>query len=510
MKRIATVLVVLLSFALPSRAQNVTQSVLEAKPVRQFIRLKLLDNNDSATKDATPKVLNYAVDSFNILDMKPVAAVSFRVEDDILILLADHNPLTEIYTVKRTRTPDPNHEALAAFLEQIKALQAALPQPIPLAAGGGGAETADQRRTRIEKKCKENFTTTADINRCIQETEDDEACALFAKLINDALDALNQHELDPASFATDVKNASGHTGVENFRSSVESIRGNIKTNNDIVRDRFKQISATFGPEELGKPPLRMCSKITSLLLINYTELVARAEAVIARKEQLSAELLKIYKSLDDYANPNKWRGATDTARTDYIATSVKPTAEEQENVAVTVHLQDIAPNQDNTEFVTSTVKGSNASGDFPVRRDSFFTIERAAAVVYNTLEYPEYGTGLKDGVTVVKKKEDRKPIDAALMFNFIPRLPRISGAYPMFQVGFSTAKDLPGLLAGVGLRIVGRYAVSLSVGGMITRYKDLDGTLKEDSPVAGTAEINDHLVYKTSPVKVYGAIQVKF
>jgi hypothetical protein len=510
MKRIATVLVILLAFALPSLAQNVTQSVLEAKPVRQFIRLKLLDNNDGNTKDATPKILNYAIDSFNILDMKPLTGVSFRVEDDILILLADHNPLTEIYTVKRTRTPDPNHEALAAFLEQIKSLQAALPQPIPLAAGGGGAETADQRRARIRATCEQKHTVAADRNRCVQETEDEEACALFATLINDALNALNQRELDPDSFATDVKNATGHTGVENFRSTVESIRRNIKTNNDIVRDRFKQISATFGPEELGKPPLRTCPDITSLLLINYTELLARAEAVIARKEQLSAELLKIHKSLDDYANGDKWRGATDTARTDYIATSVKPTAEEQENVAVTVHLQDIAANQDKTGFVTSTVKGSNASGDFPVRRDSFFTIERAAAVVYNTLEYPEYGTGLKDGITVVKKKEDRKPIDAALMFNFIPRLPRISGAYPMFQVGFSTAKDLPGLLAGVGLRIVGRFPVSLSVGGMITRYKDLDGTLKEDDPVEGTAQINDHLVYKTSPVKVYGAIQVKF
>jgi hypothetical protein len=106
---------------------------------------------------------------------------------------------------------------------------------------------------------------------------------------------------------------------------------------------------------------------------------------------------------------------------------------------------------------------------------------------------------------------DHQPVNGALMLNLVMRLGNSpSVAYPFLQFGVSSAKDFPGVLAGLGLRFVQPFNFSISAGGMITRYKDLDGNLKVGDTVTGTDDINKHLVYKTSPVVLYGAMQLKF
>jgi hypothetical protein len=132
-------------------------------------------------------------------------------------------------------------------------------------------------------------------------------------------------------------------------------------------------------------------------------------------------------------------------------------------------------------------------------------------MVYNSLKYPKYGTGKNTaGETIIVRNEDRKPIDGALMLNLVMRFGSPSVAHPFLQFGVSSAKDIPGFLAGLGLRFNTPMAFSFSVGGMITRYKDLDDKDRIGKPVSGTAEIDEHLVYKTSPVALYGALQLKF
>jgi hypothetical protein len=133
-------------------------------------------------------------------------------------------------------------------------------------------------------------------------------------------------------------------------------------------------------------------------------------------------------------------------------------------------------------------------------------------VIYNNITYPQYGTTTNaSGQTVVKRTKDHEPIGGALMLNLVMRLGRgASVAHPLLQFGVSSAKEFPGFLAGIGVRFVEPFNFSLSVGGMITRYKDLDGELKVGDPASGTADINKHLVYKTSPVAIYGAMQLKF
>ena len=86
----------------------------------------------------------------------------------------------------------------------------------------------------------------------------------------------------------------------------------------------------------------------------------------------------------------------------------------------------------------------------------------------------------------------------------------VLAAIPFIQFGMSTAKDFPGFLAGAGFRFTSPVAFSISAGGMITRYKDLDDPSRLNKPISGTAEIKDHLIDKTSPVALYGAIQLKF
>lgn len=511
MRRIALVLVLAL-FAAAATAQNVTQSVLEAKPVRKFIRVQLLPNPDPATVAKTPKILQYAVDSYLVDDMKPFGN-DFRVPDSALLLLAEHNPLLEVYDITLTLRPDPNHEALKAFFEQLEGLKAVLPAAPEVP--GGGQETAAQRAERVEKRVNEKCKTltAAALTTCraaeLANIENEEACALLTRLMNEALTALHAVELEPKDFNDSVNAASGLTGVESFRTVIKTARDQIIDNNKTARAKLKEIADTFGSKP-GGTPSKTCNQINSIMLINYTELQTRAEALMARKEQLAAELAKLHKSLDRHADKDNWRGATSTARTDYIARSLAPTIEKEANVVISLKTNTLTFDPTKGTITTETSKDAVGSAEFVVRRDSYFTIERAVAAVYNTLEYPQYGTGLKDGATVVVRTEDHKPIDAAIMFNFIPRLGSISGVYPMFQMGFSSAKDFPGLLAGVGVRIVGRFPVSLSAGGLITRYKDLDGKLREGSPVSGTAEIDEHLVLKTSPVALYGAIQLKF
>jgi hypothetical protein len=488
----------LVFLALEATGANVTKEVLQAKLVKNFVRIRPLPNSDSKTAADEPVILHYATDSFDELDFKPLNGVAFRVDDPVLLLLARHNPLLEVYTIDRTRTPDPNHEALKALFDELTTLQKSLGDPN--GAGGGG----DEIGARITK-----------VRELIVDPHEEEACLEFLDLVETARKALQEKEVDPKIFADRVKKTIGFKGVTDFRTTVEGFRTTIAKNNATARDNLKKITEIFGNVP-GVKPKKVCSLISSQILVNYTELTSTAAQIIARKEELSRQLLAIHKSLDPYVIEAKWRGPVDPGTgqavlIDYLATSLNPTDEEQEDVKVSVKTKTVEFDAATESIKTAESKDPLATSQFAVRIDSLFTVERAAAMVYNTLEYPQYGTAKNAaGETIVERTKDQEPIDAALMFNFIPRLRFNSRVYPMFQIGVSSAKDFPGLLAGLGFRVVGRYPISLSAGGMITRYKDLDDTLKRGQVVRGTDEINKHLKLQTSDVALYGAIQLKF
>jgi hypothetical protein len=80
----------------------------------------------------------------------------------------------------------------------------------------------------------------------------------------------------------------------------------------------------------------------------------------------------------------------------------------------------------------------------------------------------------------------------------------------MLQVGITTSKDVPAILAGGGLRLFGlpRGDIALGAGAMIAWVKDL-GSLRVGDVVGGTVDIDADLRYARRQ-GLYAAIQYKF
>src|ERR1700753_195342 len=273
-----------------------------------------------------------------------------------------------------------------------------------------------------------------------------------------------------------------------------------------ARDSLSQIRSLYGALD-GNKPNGGCRAFTPQVLVDYMEVRSAADRILAAKENLAQQLGNLAKTLDPFVDPGVWYGPSSS---DYIIKTVTPTFAEQQGVAATVKTRSVK--LDDGSLVITSDDANVVSAALVVRKSSFFVAERAAAILYNSLTYPQYGTAKNAaGDTVVQRSADHRPIDGALMLNLVMRTGRDSSvAYPFLQLGVSSAKDFPGFLAGLGLRFADPFNFSISVGGLITRYKDLDGDLKVGEAVTGTDDITQHLTYKTSPVVLYGAVQLKF
>ena len=475
MKRLVPMLLIIFAAAIAHADQ--TTDLLKATRVRDFITISTAPGANGTT------ILQYSTDSFANAGPKTLATgTTFRTAGEVSIYLHDFNPLTQTYSVSAKATPDLSYGAIKGFFDDLKALAPSLgtppvapPQPPGPPVGGSGPDACDELRT----------------------------------LIREAHTALVAVELSASDLEAIVNGAAGYTGVRKAAADLTAAQERIAANIKIARDRIKTIRTDFGSFG-GAAPKKSCPAIGSDILVDYIEVQSTADQIIATKSALNKQLGELVKSLKPYLDVRSWRGASSAALTDYAITRVTPTFVDQQSVSVEAKVRNVQI-VDNALTIT-TDETTKATAEFSVRRDSFFVPERAAAMVYNSLTYPQYGTAKNPaGETIVARTDDHKPIDAAMMLNLVMRLrDGESVAQPLLQLGVSSAKDFPGLLAGVGIRFVEPFNFSLSVGGLITRYKDLDDDLKEGQVVSGTAEINEHLVLKTSPVAIYGAIQLKF
>lgn len=475
MKRLLVFLAIL-AMASSASAADPTTEMLNAPLVQDYITLSL-------GRDGGKTIVRYTLDSG--ASSRSADGRTFRSSDQIAIHIKDFNPLTQAWVVDSKATPDVSYTAIKAFFDDLSALQKALAP-----AGGAGTGTPGEDRTE-------------------EQMEALTGCAKLLKLIRDAHDALSEQALSASELQSLVSGATGNSGVTNAESTLALRQNDIVSENTAAREALDSIRSEFGTLHLEKEdalPRDECTPINSRILVDYIQVNSTADQIIAAKEQLHAQIGDLRKSLQPYLERSEWHGK-DLA--DYRIRSVTPTFAEQQEVSVSAKRRIVT--LDGGSLSVTTDDANVISGKFTVRKSSFFVAERAAAVIYNNLTYPQYGTTTNDnGETVVERVDDHDPINGALMLNLVTRLPRTSVAHPLLQLGVSSAKDFPGFLAGVGLRFVEPFNFSISVGGMITRYKDLDGDLREGDPVSGTADIEKHLEYKTSDVKLYGAIQVKF
>ena len=461
-------LVFVLAVAATPLLADATADLLGAVHIKNYIRL----NVGPDPVDSTKTVILAATDSVSTDDLHPLAGRTFASDGTINVYVMEFNPLTQVWTVVGKASPDPNYGAIKTFIDDLKPLQATFPKPAEQV-GGGGEDSPDP-------------------------------CTRLAALIQKAISSLKDSGIDGDHLKTIATEAVGSKGVLKAKKDLEDVIGKIDADNATASATLQQIRLLFGTSN-GVAPLLSCSTIASPMLVDYVDATGRAQQVIDRRKALADALRNLIKtSLAPYTDPKRWRGADSS---DLLFTSITPTFENLMTVdaAMKAKTLDVSGNS-----ISVTTADTGSTAQFVVRRDSFLIPERAAAVIYNHLTYPKYGTTVKDGKTVVERVKDAEPVSGAIMLNLIPRFGRTSAVYPMLQVGVSSAKEFPGFLAGVGLRFTAPVAFSLSAGGIVTRFKDLDQSLHVGDVVTGTSDIDKHLQYRTSPVALYAAMQMKF
>lgn len=227
------------------------------------------------------------------------------------------------------------------------------------------------------------------------------------------------------------------------------------------------------------------------------QLAAVRAAIVAVQETLSR----------DYILPGaaKWQGS------DFrLAAEVRPTRES--STGVTIHVTDLYFDVDKSSGALTAVEERSDSQALVIQRFSRFAREFAVATVIGSVTRPGYGTATNGaGVTVVGRlRRPRISVEPAVLASFVCQCRTGPLIAPMLQIGITTSKDVPALLAGGGIRLFGlpKGDVALGAGAMIAWVQDLR-TLQVDHPAGGTSDIDAdlHAVRKHGG---YFALQYKF
>jgi hypothetical protein len=147
-----------------------------------------------------------------------------------------------------------------------------------------------------------------------------------------------------------------------------------------------------------------------------------------------------------------------------------------------------------------------------LKKYSRLTKEYGIGTLFSSITRPDYGTTQNEaGQTVVgRTSQGAMSNNPAFVFNLVCLCDTGPFVAPMFQVGITTSRDVPGFFAGGGVRLfpLGRGDISVGAGGMMGWVKDLR-TLEVGSPVGGTTDIEADLGWKRR-LGWYGIIQYKF
>lgn len=241
-------------------------------------------------------------------------------------------------------------------------------------------------------------------------------------------------------------------------------------------------------------------------------LVFRGYQVIQRTEPRSrvTRLLSLAGALSSLADGLKtfengfWEGRS------YMVAAV--TAETGKVKKVTLKVAPIEIQTGDASVATKVGKAESTVMEF--RRESFLVPEVGAGWVVSNLAKPKYGTAVDpvSGKTIVTATgTEDKSFDAALVMNFLMRT-NSGPVVPMLQIGTAVDKDVPTILAGGGLRILGAKGVALGGGWALAWARELDpAKLKPGDPVTGTSQIEESLKHKFQGFKHwYFTIQYNF
>jgi hypothetical protein len=494
----------LLTLAANVFAANETVILLEAPRIRDIMYVRATGTKLEAKLDGQPAYR----------DLKP----TYKAGDQITMLYEDFNPLLVKIETTETFRDDETAKAISDFLQKLIDTGSAV--------GVASAEAAAAANAAARNTPQQINAQLDALALRIAGDRMENNCTDYEKLHEWLLELrilMNVPVVTAARFKQWVGMTTSAQGVANTQADMTLAGKEIEANEKAIAGVVASIAKYFKPKlepdnldallaannwagiraaisglEATDPKCSNIHASTFAALLDISRDAAKTEA---KKSGIKDALSALNKSLKPYADANAWLNTND-----YIVLKPKPDPAKIDKITVAISTR-TPPDDDISVALTES---KPVSGSFDLRKYSAIIGEVAAALIYTDIEYKEFGTEEKNGELTVKEVEaSHFPVEGAMTLNLIPAFLGKSFVYPTFQLGVSTAKDAPGVLAGIGLRFTETRQLSLTIGRMVTWHKELQ-TLKPGDVVTGTAQIEADKKLERAPAAWYGGLQYSF
>jgi hypothetical protein len=492
-----------------TQAQDATGEALEARKTKNFIFVRKGINNKGE-----PAVL-ISADSRSVDRDNYVSQINTAVpkrSQTLSIRVAFQNPLEYKISSTITSIDDPNFEAISKFAKEIETFSALLNKQ---------NKTTPDANATVPGPNKQN----ASLVTATSSTKEKMEKAIFAPVLagwkylvlsNNAYTCLNDYEmLTNNIYAVDEDFFSGkNTFNIDFIRVFNALRKCSQAKDYLEKyqqflDRLNELSQKAGDskkniEALGnyaKQSLKAAdstkakdgTKTKCDYFADYTrgeieKFLVETNKILTDRESLLASANALAMVLADF---NKRLDPPE--QNSFILNRISIDPKKIQEVKLVFARQKIEV-VDNKEIKVSEVKDEVLNATVKVRAYRTFLPELSTGIFYTNLTYPKYGVTEESGKFKVSDAgSDKYGFIAATHLNLITNL--FDGeVHPMLQIGVGTAKELPSLLGGVGLRFTGPIKIAISFGAITTWRKELD-KLKIGDLIDGTTKLEEDLKY---------------
>lgn len=432
--------------------------------------------------------------------------ISVRKKDEQLMVKSEfQNPLVYTLTFDITTAADPGYESIGQALKAFSSLNTLLNsgQTEATAPATGGAPApvvpgmtpgvpqmltslqSPQLATwlynsRDDQDCIQNFETlvqliyNADTSYYSPDHENDINSILLHSIEN----------LKNAGSAADYKKrfSEFEALLTTLTTLLEKHAGHIKN----LKNHNANILKATNPPPAGK---NYCPHLVRYTRNTIDDFLQAASQIHENRRQLldaasriRDELVKFNDKLDSDNDLNSFT----VARIPVDEKVIKTITLKYTSRSIEIKNNDIIIKEHTDKPVTGTIK---------MRTYRSFVAEISTGIFFTTLKYPKYGIAEQNGKNIVTSSgEDHYNYVTATHLNLIPNI--FDGeVHPMIQVGVGTAKELPSLLGGIGIRFGGTAKLAVSWGVLYTWRKELND-LSINDEVTGTAQLEADLKYK--------------
>ncbi len=490
-------MLVLCTFGLPALAQDSTAEALNAKRVKDFIRLQSLGSGDGFR-------LEYQRDDKTGDSFKPLRSrgfgTSFLSSDGMQLRFKSFNPLKYSLAVKVEELDDENFKALERIVDALLNLGRSL--------GGVNDAGAAITETKIARTRAAPAVDEEIISECLQ----------VAKLL-DTLKTLHTILTKDLVKQREIKrwtdSATGYVGIHEVRGDVnveiEKTKAAIKKAGDTLKSiidvdssrHARKAAAARSPPAIAEcdDAIAEAIQLSMAISFKYEDSIRGMNSLLDSLIRLEA-VLKRYDFDDENQAKEKWARDENDEPMDYIFMRYDPKEGKRSKVDLILIRRSVALQDDKIEFKDKDAVSASLS----VRKYSAMVAEIGAGLLWSNLKIPRYGTEEVGGQTqLVLAREERLGAQATVVGNFVFRTGGGSFVHPGFQVGVGTGEETPALLYGLVLRFTAPKHVSVSFGGVTTWTRQLD-KLRVGDTIGGTAELEADLQSK-SESDSYVAIQ---